>query len=129
MSITGVIGTVAYFPLRLIIAGLVRAKISPNLLTFFGFLINVAAGAEFAQGRLFRGGVIIVLANIFDFVDGEVARARNVVTRFGAFFDSVLDRFSDMALFLGLLILYARLHHPEYVVLTGVAMMMAVMTS
>lgn len=129
MGITGVLGAILYFPLRLIIAALVRAKISPNLLTFVGFLINVAAGAAFAQGRLRLAGVIIICAAIFDFVDGQVARARNVVTKFGGFFDSVLDRFSDMALFLGMMILYSRLHHTDYVVLTGLAMMFAVMTS
>ena len=52
-------------------------------------------------------GVIMIVANIFDFIDGKVAHITNTVSRFGAFWDSTLDRFSDIALFLGLIYLYA----------------------
>jgi CDP-diacylglycerol--glycerol-3-phosphate 3-phosphatidyltransferase len=62
-------------------------------------------------------------------LDGRVARITNSVTRFGAFFDSVLDRYSDMAFFIGLMVYYSKSHRMAYMALAGVAMMGAVLTS
>src|SRR5437763_10751639 len=62
-------------------------------------------------------------------VDGRVARATHQVTTFGAFFDSVIDRYSDIALFFGLLVFYARANHFFYVVLVGIVMTTSVMVS
>ena len=102
MTFTGLIGRICMFPLRLIINTCVALRIHPNILTFVGVLINVAAAVELARGHFIRGGVIMVLANIFDFIDGKVAHITNTASPFGAFWDSTLDRFSDIALFLGL---------------------------
>ena len=71
----------------------------------------------------------MIVANIFDFIDGKVAHLTNTVSRFGAFWDSTLDRFSDIALFLGLIYLYADLRRTDYVMVAALAMMFSIMTS
>jgi len=129
MTLTGAIGAICMFPLRAIIAASVALRIHPNVLTFVGVLFNVAAAWALALGRFVLAGGIMVVANIFDFIDGKVAQELQLITRFGAFWDSVMDRFSDIALFIGLIYLYAELGRSDYVVITALAMMFAVMTS
>jgi CDP-diacylglycerol---glycerol-3-phosphate 3-phosphatidyltransferase len=129
MTVTGLIGRICMFPLRLIIRACVALRIHPNILTFVGVLINVAAAVELARGHFVRGGLIMVVANIFDFIDGKVAHELNAVSAFGGFWDSVIDRFSDIALFLGLIYLYSHLGRTDYVMITAIAMMFAIMTS
>ena len=129
MTFTGAIGRACYFPLRLIIAACVRLRIHPNLLTFIGVLINVAAGWELALGNFISAGVIMVVANIFDFIDGKVATETGLSSAFGAFWDSVIDRFSDLALSVGLICLYASLNRTDYVLITSITMVFATMTS
>ena len=72
---------------------------------------------------------MVIFAGIFDMVDGEVARRTKRVTKFGAFFDSVIDRYSDMLLLLGLVIWYAKFNSMFYVGLTGLVLIGSVMTS
>jgi CDP-diacylglycerol--glycerol-3-phosphate 3-phosphatidyltransferase len=129
MTLTGLIGWVCMFPLRLIINTCVALRIHPNILTFVGVLINAAAAWELAQGRFLSAGVIMILANIPDFIDGKVAVALNEVSEFGGFWDSVIDRFSDLSLFIGLIYLYSQLGRTDYVIVTALAMMFAIMTS
>ena len=117
------------FPLRAIIAASVALRIHPNVLTLIGLLINVAAAAALGVDRFVLAGVIIIVGNIFDFIDGKVAHITNTVSRFGAFWDSTLDRFSDIALFLGLIYLYADLRRTDYVMVAALAMMFTIMTS
>jgi CDP-diacylglycerol--glycerol-3-phosphate 3-phosphatidyltransferase len=106
MTFTGAIGAICMFPLRLIIDAAVALRIHPNILTFVGVLINVAAASALALGRFMLAGVIMIVANIFDFIDGKVAQELEAVSRFGGFWDSVIDRFSDISLFIGLIYLY-----------------------
>jgi CDP-diacylglycerol---glycerol-3-phosphate 3-phosphatidyltransferase len=109
--------------------GLALSKIHPNVLTFLGLVINMAAAALLAVGRFRLAGAVIIGAGLFDMVDGRVARETNRVTRFGGFFDSVLDRYSDLALLVGLLVWYGSINRPFYVVLTAIAMTGSVMVS
>jgi CDP-diacylglycerol--glycerol-3-phosphate 3-phosphatidyltransferase len=129
MTFTGLIGRMCMFPLRLIIDVCVRLRIHPNTLTFIGVLINVAAAWALALGKFVTAGVIMVVANIFDFIDGKVAHESQAVSAFGGFWDSVIDRFSDISLFIGLIFLYATLDRRDYVMVTALAMMFAIMTS
>ncbi|HXH26073.1 MAG TPA: CDP-alcohol phosphatidyltransferase family protein [Vicinamibacterales bacterium] len=129
MTFTGLIGTVCMFPLRAIIRASVALGIHPNVLTLVGVLVNVAAAAALGLDRFLLAGVIMIVANIFDFIDGKVAHITNTVSRFGAFWDSTLDRFSDIALFLGLIYLYATLRRTDYVMIASLAMMFSIMTS
>ena len=121
--------------------GLVRvcAHIHPDVLTICGLLLNGVACALFAlsgdvrngtlPGLLRLGGLVVVLANVFDVLDGQVARLRGRETTFGAFLDSTMDRYSDMLLYMGLLILYARLDNTPHMVLVWVAAFGSFMTS
>ena len=117
------------FPLRAIIAASVALGIHPNMLTLIGVLINVIAAWALGTDQFLLAGVIMIVANIFDFIDGKVAHITNTVSRFGAFWDSTLDRFSDIALFLGLIYLYADLRRTDYVMVAALAMMFSIMTS
>lgn len=115
-----------------IVRGLARLGINPNILTIIGVLINVACGVLFGLGYFFWAGIVLIVANLFDMLDGNVARLTGNVTRFGAFLDSSLDRLSDMVLFVGIMVFYAA-NRPEHsllnVFLAGVGMMGSVMVS
>lgn len=119
-----------------IVRGLALTKISPNVLTFMGLVINVIAAILFGYANPWNqrqyflyAGLVIIAAGIFDMVDGRVARATNQVTVFGGFFDSVIDRYSDVALFFGLLVYYARANHFFYLVMVAFVMVSSVMVS
>jgi CDP-diacylglycerol--glycerol-3-phosphate 3-phosphatidyltransferase len=129
MTITGLIGAACMFPLRAVIRACVALGIHPNTLTLIGVLVNVAAAVALGRDHFLLAGVIMIVANIFDFIDGKVAHITNTVSRFGAFWDSTLDRFSDIALFLGLIYLYADLRRTDYVMVASLAMMFSIMTS
>ena len=123
------IGRGGKFILDKIVRLLTRLRINPNFLTFFGVLISLWAAFEFGYGDLFNGALVIILAGLFDMLDGEVARVSQSETRFGAFYDSVIDRYSDIIILQGLLVYYARHQMLGYVVLVGVVIMGAVLTS
>src|SRR5260221_7710970 len=81
------------------VRGLVRSRISPNMLTFMGLLMNIGCGVLFGYGMFFKAGLLVILANIFYIFDGQVARLRGRGARLGAFFDSVIDRYSHIVVF------------------------------
>src|SRR5271156_1155774 len=129
MTYTRGIGIVFGKVIHWIVRGLALSRIHPNALTFIGLLINVGAAALLAIGQFRWAGAVIIGAGLFDMVDGRVARETNRVTRFGGFFDSVLDRYSDLALLMGLLVYYGIINRPFYVVLTAIVMTASVMVS
>src|SRR5919205_3248431 len=129
MTYTRGIGTVCGKIIDLIVSALALSRIHPNVLTFFGLVINIWAAFLFAAGSFRWAGIVVIGAGLFDMVDGRVARETNRVTRFGGFFDSVLDRYSDLALFMGLLVFYAGIGRFGYIVLTAIVMTGSVMVS
>lgn len=136
MTWTSAFGRACGWLLHKIVHGLALTRISPNALTFFGLVINAGAATLFGlagpdnQARMFRwAAATIIGAGIFDMVDGRVARATGQVTQFGGFFESVIDRYSDLALFFGLLVYYARAGRFFYIVLVAVVMTGSVMVS
>ena len=129
MTVTKAIGVSCNKVIKLIVRGLALSKIHPNALTAIGLAINIVAAVLLATGQFFAAGFVILGAGIFDMVDGRVARETNQVTRFGGFFDSVLDRYSDLGLLIGLLVYYGNINRPFYVVLTGIVMVGSVMIS
>jgi CDP-diacylglycerol--glycerol-3-phosphate 3-phosphatidyltransferase len=129
MTFTGGIGKFFGTIIEAIVRWLALSKIHPNVLTFLGLVINIWATWLFAQGSFRWAGVVVIGAGVFDMVDGRVARATSQVTRFGGFFDSVLDRYSDLALYMGLLVYYASINRFPYIVLTAIAMTGSVMVS
>jgi CDP-diacylglycerol---glycerol-3-phosphate 3-phosphatidyltransferase len=126
---SNVIGRGGKYILDQIVWVLTRLKINPNILTFTGVLISFWAAWEFGFGNFFRGGIVIILAGLFDMLDGEVARVSCTESSFGAFYDSVIDRYSDIMILQGLMVYYAREQRLDYVVLVGVVIMGAVLTS
>jgi CDP-diacylglycerol--glycerol-3-phosphate 3-phosphatidyltransferase len=129
MTFTGAIGAVCLFPLRAIIGACVKLRIHPNVLTFVGVVINVLAAWALALGRFMLAGVIMIVANIFDFIDGKVAHELELQSKFGAFWDSTLDRFSDLALLVGLIYLYSSMGRTDYVMVAALALIFSIMTS
>src|SRR5687767_611105 len=129
MTFTGAIGAVCMFPLRAIIQASVALGTHPNVLTLIGVLINIAAAWALSADRFVLAGVIMIVANIFDFIDGKVAHITGKQSEFGAFWDSTLDRFSDLALFTGLIWLYSTLNRQDYVLVATLALIFSIMTS
>jgi CDP-diacylglycerol--glycerol-3-phosphate 3-phosphatidyltransferase len=127
--LSNAIGRGGKYILDKIVSLLTLVKINPNILTFLGVLISLWAAFMFGYGSLLGGGLVIILAGIFDMLDGAVARVSRSETRFGAFYDSVIDRYSDVIILQGLLVYYARHQMLGYVVLVGVVIMGAVLTS
>ena len=129
MTYTRIIGVSCNKVIRLIVRALALSRIHPNVLTFVGLVINAGAALLLASGRFVAAGLVIMLAGIFDMVDGRVARETHQVTPFGGFFDSVVDRYSDLVLLMGLLVYYASINRFFYIVLTAVVMTGSVMVS
>ena len=127
--LSNIIGKICTAILDTLVRGISKLGVGPNLLTFFGFLITILSAFYLAQGNFFYAGIVIIFSGIFDMLDGRLARITNNVTRFGAFFDSVLDRYSDMILFLALMIHYIKNQQMIYVLLSGIVMIGAIMTS
>jgi CDP-diacylglycerol--glycerol-3-phosphate 3-phosphatidyltransferase len=103
--------------------------INPNTLTLLALIVNGAAAAFFARGQFRLAASVVFFAAFLDMLDGQVARRERRVTAFGAFFDSTLDRYADMALYMGLLVFYAVNGRSSYVVLAAVATAGSVMVS
>ncbi|HLA12454.1 MAG TPA: CDP-alcohol phosphatidyltransferase family protein [Pyrinomonadaceae bacterium] len=111
---------------------LAHGHINPNVLTVIGVALNVGCGLLFGFGLFFWAGIALIVANLFDMLDGQVARLSGRVTRFGGFLDSSLDRLSDMVVFVGLMVFYARetpFHSTLNVFLAGAGLMGSVMVS
>ena len=129
MTVTRGIGLFFGRIINAIVSALALSRVHPNVLTFLGLLINIWAAFLFAAGKFTTGGIVLIGAGLFDMVDGRVARETNQVTRFGGFFDSVLDRYSDLGVLIGLLVYYASINRFFYVVLTAIVMTGTVMVS
>jgi CDP-diacylglycerol---glycerol-3-phosphate 3-phosphatidyltransferase len=129
MTYTRAIGVVCGAIIDRIVRWLALSRIHPNALTFIGLLINIWAAWLFSIGSFRTAGVVVIGAGLFDMVDGRVARATSQVTRFGGFFDSVVDRYSDLALLMGLLVYYASINRFFYIVLVAIVMTGSVLVS
>lgn len=126
------IGRGAMRIINAMVDGLVSANVHPNILTAVGVCINIGCGVLFGTGHFFWAGIVLIVANLFDMLDGNVARRSGNVTKFGSFLDSSLDRLSDMVSFFGIMIFYAG-NSPQHsllnVILAGVGMIGSVMVS
>ena len=114
------------------VRALASAGIPPNVLTSIGVTINLGCGVLFGFGEFFWAGIVLIVANLFDMLDGGVARLTGRVTKYGSFLDSTLDRLSDMGSFLGIMVFYSRMtpqHSTLNVFLAGVGMVASVLVS
>jgi len=108
---------------------LAKSGLNPNVLTILGFLLALVAALILATGHLFLGGFLVLVSGAADLLDGSVARMSGKTTRFGGLLDSVLDRFSEAALFSGLIAYYANQGSLYELVLVTAALVGSMMTS
>jgi len=108
---------------------LLRAHVRPNHLTVVGLGVSIGAACAMTQGRLRLAALLLATAGLCDFFDGALARLANSVSAFGAFLDSVVDRYSDLTVLLGVVLYYERLADATGVGLTLVTLVGTVMVS
>lgn len=108
---------------------LARTPLTPNVITWIGFIITAVAAVLIVTGHNLAAGIVALLAGFFDMLDGALARITERVTRFGAILDSTLDRLSEAVLLLALLYIFAREHETAWTVLTGAALLGSLMVS
>lgn len=108
---------------------LLRLRLRPNHLTVLGLGVSLLAALAFARGRERLAGSLLILSGLFDFFDGSLARLSGQVTPFGAFLDSVIDRYSDLVVLLGLLLLFIRAGRSSEILMTMAALLGTVMVS
>jgi len=108
---------------------LAKTSITPNTITWLGFLLSVGAAALIVTGHLLAAGLLVLVAGLFDLLDGALARRTNQVTHFGAVLDSTLDRLAEAVLLLGILILYAREQSVLGILLVGIALPSSLLVS
>lgn len=106
-----------------------KGGITPNQLTLAGLVINFLAGWIFATGHLFLGGIVLIIASLGDLLDGALARKTGKTSKFGAFLDSTVDRYSDFFLLGGLALYFAQLGQDGWLLLTMGAILGSVATS
>ena len=104
-------------------------RVRPDTLTIAGWVLSVCAATLFALGYTKTAGAVMLFAGFFDALDGAVARESNLMSSFGAFLDSTLDRLSESAIFVGIVFFYASSSMPYEALLAGVAMTFSLMTS
>jgi phosphatidylglycerophosphate synthase len=127
--ITYWIGAGGSWLLRHVVSGLAATGITPNMFTFLGLAVNGWAAVLFAMGKFHQAAAALFLAGFLDMADGQVARRVGRVTAFGAFLDSTLDRYSDLALYMGLVVYYTLIGRMFYMMLAAVAMASSFMVS
>jgi len=108
---------------------LLRARVRPNHLTVAGLGVSIVAAGALAEGRLRAGAVLLAVAGLFDFFDGSLARLANRVSAFGAFLDSVVDRYSDLVVLLGVVLFYHRAADISGVFFTMITLVGTIMIS
>jgi len=127
--ITYWIGEGAGWLLHHVVTGLAATGITPNMFTYFALIVNACAAALFAMGLFRYAAAALFLAAFLDMADGQVARRSGLVTAFGAFLDSTLDRYSDLGLYMGLVVYYTLIGRTFYMVLAAIAMASSFMVS
>jgi CDP-diacylglycerol--glycerol-3-phosphate 3-phosphatidyltransferase len=108
---------------------LAATPLSPDALTWFGFLLTLGAAVLVVLGHLIPAGIVYLAAALFDMLDGALARATGQATRFGAVLDSSLDRMSEGVVLIGLLVMFARTGYPWAAMLCGLTMLFSFMVS
>ena len=112
-----------------IVRVLVAIRATPAMLTTAGLIGNVFAAALIARGDIFVGGIVVLLASALDMFDGALARATGTASRFGAMFDSVLDRFSEAVVLFGIAWYGLKVGDPEQALLAFAAVVGSLMVS
>ncbi len=106
-----------------------RLHLRPNHLTVCGLGVSLVTAAAFAAGQTRPAGILLALAGLFDYFDGALARASGRVTPFGAFLDSVIDRYSDLVVMLGIVLLFVHVGNGRGTAITMVGLVGSIMVS
>src|SRR5438552_5446012 len=101
----------------------------PNHLTIIGLGVSVLAATAFCTARIRTAGILLILAGLCDFFDGSLARASGQVSAFGAFLDSVIDRYSDLVVLLAIVVLYAQVSHTRGAIVAMAGLIGSMMVS
>jgi phosphatidylglycerophosphate synthase len=104
-------------------------RLTPNILTVTGVFLNAGVAYILVEGRFYLGAWLYLVVSMTDLLDGILARKRNLSTKFGGFLDSVMDRFCDAVIFLGILLHYAIVQNIPCVLITAAALSGAMITS
>lgn len=130
MKITSTVGRRVFSTMISPLVGLFSLlNVPPNVITITGFVIQATSVYFICDGRLVLAGILILVGGSMDMVDGELARRRGIISKFGAFFDSFFDRYSDTVVLLGFLYYFSTKGEILYTILTGVAIVGAMMVS
>ncbi len=121
--------TLAWYSTQPVVQLLTRTGITPDVITWLGFLVTVGAAALIIMGYPFAAGFVVLVAGFFDTLDGALARSTNRTSDFGAFLDSTLDRLSEAVLLLGILVLYAREQSTAGILVVGIALVGSLLVS
>lgn len=114
---------------RPVVRVLARTPLSPDMITWLGFLVAVGAAVLIITGHLFAAGLVMLFASFFDILDGALARITGRTSRFGAVLDSTLDRMAEAALLLAILVVYAREQSVAGVIIVGLALVGSMLVS
>jgi len=106
-----------------------KTGVSPNTLTIIGFMLSAIAAVLVARGLFIAAGVTILVAGLFDMLDGALARKTNRTTRFGAFLDSLLDRLSEGLLFLAIIFNFAKTGQTNYILIGAATLLVTQLVS
>ncbi len=121
--------TTAYHLTQPMVRLLAKTPITPSTITWFGFLLALGAAVLITTEHLFAAGFVVLIAGFFDMLDGALARRTNQATRFGAVLDSTLDRLSEAAPLLGIIVLYAKDQLIAEIILVGLALLGSLLVS
>jgi CDP-diacylglycerol--glycerol-3-phosphate 3-phosphatidyltransferase len=127
--VTRIVARYLSWPIDRLAGSIAPTGVPPNVITWGALVFNLWAAILFAAGRFAAAGGMMIVAALCDLLDGPVARLQGRVSLFGGFLDSILDRYADLILFLGLLIYYVHVNRFRYAFLAGAAMAGAVMVS
>ena len=128
-SLSEVRKAAAHYLIQPVVRPLAKTGVTPNTITWLGFLLSVGGGALIVAGHPFAAGLVVLFAGLFDMLDGALARYTKQVTSFGAILDSTLDRLAEAALLLGILFLYAREASITGSILVGVTLLGSLLVS
>jgi CDP-diacylglycerol--glycerol-3-phosphate 3-phosphatidyltransferase len=119
--------------IRPLFSGLVRRRVHPNIITTLGFAVTITAGFLYFLGHVRYAGALVLVGGIFDILDGHIARETGLSSVFGSFYDSTLDRISEIVVFIGIFSLYGGGHpdfpHPWMVYVVALALAGSLMVS
>ena len=121
--------TIASYLTSAIVRFLSRTGITPNTLTILGFLVTLGAAALILTGNQFAAGFVVLAAGFFDMLDGSLARNTNRVTKFGGILDSTLDRLSEAALMVSILVVFGTNGSIPGIWITSIALVSSMMVS